>query len=448
MSMAEDEILERNLERLIRRGALRLTKVEIAEARNRFLYEARGLSPHRWGWLAPAAAILVFGTITWLVLEAPVSLRPGAVLQDPESWERQSWEAAYVKANQAKTPDEEWKWIRQGLLTLIEGSRQHPQDPYIAYILGNTLIHKATWKEGVFQQSFLARVESDQELQSALQNGAVNPQPLTAFSLAILWLRRSLDYVQQCKNRQFETQLGFILHASSLDTWIYIAMYYQAYYFWRQGKSVDAATWFRDALQHVRGIPQRHPGVSPLITDYAFLCEHLAHAAENPPTTRDERMEQLETLTAVLLKVPRRDFGYLLEDLSVLKRELGGDAFEFNDSPDFASLLQWDKTIEATLAPSDDVDAFSALPRPPAKGLFRVEFQIKPTGSSLKVTLWTAKDGLLLQPTPSLVVQPDVWHKITGFTDSALGATLTVEPQERSAAASYQLRWSQSETEK
>ncbi|MBI2931575.1 MAG: hypothetical protein HYY16_07970 [Planctomycetes bacterium] len=393
--------------------------------------------------------------------------------RNPEVWSNQAWNAAYNIANNVRDPEEQWKWIRTGLEKLMEGATQLNDDPYLKYQIGYTLVNKATWSDGVFQEPYTSRFVADLDLQRLLRCGRPSDRAMTPFEAAIPWFEAAIEDLNRMKTEQrwryyratsgkatedrdyHTTQVGLNIHPSSADGFIYWAKLYNAFYYWRQKRADKAAEWFRAASAHARLYRKRYRSSSPIFDDYAVMCDRLARASEMPAEAREERRLLLETLTPVLVEAGNKDCGYLRVDLSALKQEMGGDGFEFNDCVDCSRKVEFEEVIEATIAPGADVDFFEGSIRPAGEdpGTFpphRVAFQIKKDGDlDLKATLW-AFQGVspLLRPVATRELRENRWEEIEGITEVAGHFEVSVEALDPSAKARnpvYLLRWSLAE---
>jgi len=234
---------------------------------------------------------------------------------------------------------------------------------------------------------------------------------------------------------------------------------------WKRGRPEEAARWFRAAAEHARRVLDRYQPRMLIYKDYLALTEKLVVMAENPARTLEEKERMLALLSPALEASGLKDYNYLYEELSAIKKELGGDAFEFNDGLEQVKPVDFERVYSATLVPAGDVDQYFGVVRAPDEPVsheghahepgeehdrpafppHRVGFQVKKDGDvDLKVELWTFKKRLL-QPWGSIEVRGNRWEEIEGITDTAGHFVLRVQaldPAARGQKPAYLLRWS------
>ncbi len=382
--------------------------------------------------------------------------------RNPEAWAYLGWDAAYNIANQLRTEeDEEFaaqleqvvkqggpqaaeaavrlkklrdtirtkneqyrRWIQEGLLRLLEGSRHLPDDPYLKAEIGKTLQTKASFEVGIFDHQFLQAVEDDKVLQEALGDGVARGRPLTALELSEIWYRKggetlerqirkgefhlyrtiaeSLMRAQEGERQHHTTQMGGNYDRGAFVGFQFVARYLHGCLFWRralQSKDaaaaramlLDAGESFRHAQDRAAVYRKEHstsrPGRRDLHDARVDLCQGMAdlsaEAAQLPwPLEAADRAQLLARLELIRWNpvdrtappdqaVPPVDDRHVLHLMSALKRSLGGDAWEYNDDR-YAlyrgNLLMTGQRADATIGPTlDDADWYHFYAAKPAE---------------------------------------------------------------------------------
>lgn len=312
---------------------------------------------------------------------AAAALREAAREMEPDRRRLAEERAAYIEGLVAERRPERLKWIRRGLLKLVEGSRHLPEDPYLKFQIGLTLQQKACPNDGEFDPLILQLVESDPELRAALDPGAARPR--TALEISEAWFEatlRDLETLRKEKRFRFyqnlverltyagsrpddadyaTTQMGLNIHPLSIAGFRYQVGFRQAMLRWNRwldgaattdpAASRRALVEIRDSLEQAAVRAERvltYWGASAIFGQYAHMCRQLRGAADaqisavdggRPPTSR----EMLDLLIAARSRFQSADLdlGYALSLMSRLRRSLGGDEAEWNDDMDAATPL-------------------------------------------------------------------------------------------------------------
>jgi hypothetical protein len=308
-------------------------------------------------------------------------------------------------------------WVKRGLLMLVEGCRHMPDDPYLRYDIGHTLWTKSAWTAGILDRQFMGAVEEDDELQKVLGPGLEPGRRRTTFELAVPWFEQGKATLEKLiRNRGFRvfytlaeefsrpreeerrhhtTQVG-----RNLDVAAYVGALQQVEYLngvlkWYRaldaepgtaarllkeaasgfGRSADLAMEFRrDHSPIPRTERDLHDVRAELCRALAALCADQADLPQ-PMTEKDRaavlsRCENLWWSPVDREKqIPPADDRYVSDYMGVLKRSLGGDAWEYNDDRlalERADYLAKGQFADATIAPDlSDIDWYHFYAAPP-----------------------------------------------------------------------------------
>ena len=297
-------------------------------------------------------------------------------------WDFLAWDVAYNIAygERHSTEDEWWRWIRYGFLKMKEGADANKKSPYLRYMLGFMLDHKASWEGGRFQMDYITAFEKDLELQAKLIGKKVD-KPLSPFEFAIEWYKEAKDvlaeYRKRTGRRYYAFKGGVAVHSLTLDIYIKECFYYQAMLCWQRGDFRGATTWLDKALEHANYILKQYgeDGVSPIHRRYPNFFSRLreilpaAEAADKKETLLADKANVLSLLEQLLKDFATFDNFYVHTFVSDMKKSLGGDEYEFNDATYCAIGLTRDRVIYSTIAPMRlDVDYYSIYVASPEKG--------------------------------------------------------------------------------
>jgi hypothetical protein len=320
--------------------------------------------------------------------------------RNEEVWTHLAWDLAYNVAGGAETKDEEWKWIRYGFLRQKDAINIMNTSPYQKWEMAWMLYQKATWEIGRFQEDYLSRFLIDKELQIKLSEKTIPKQGfLTPFEIAIGWLEKAkIDLAQHKKKKgsdYYRAPMGLYIHNKVVDNSIRECYLYQIMFWWLREKNIDETIkWLKKAISHVEdmaSIYQRRLFDEKYVGFFNELKE-IIPVFEKGINSLDikEQIKSLGYLENLLLKYETLDSFYIYDFVSKRKKAMGGDIYEFNDGPIFASPIREGQSISANIAPSsDDKDYFSLyIPAPEKKDETFVPKSVK-----LEIIV---KDGLMV----------------------------------------------------
>ena len=144
-----------------------------------------------------------------------------AVLQPRNDEVRQllSWDIGFNIA-ETVNPKDRWDWERIGLRTALKGVSDLPNSVYLKWELAQTHLYKQSIPEdGEFDRRFIDLVMGDRELQDLLQDRPGLP-PVSPFELALLWMTKAKDQLNQQFGGYYRTQVGRSLNPYWADGFI------------------------------------------------------------------------------------------------------------------------------------------------------------------------------------------------------------------------------------
>ncbi|HKS16687.1 MAG TPA: hypothetical protein VJU16_05195, partial [Planctomycetota bacterium] len=376
--------------------------------------------------------------------------------RNPEAWAFMGWDASGNIANQFRTEDDEEElrirratepkseqvknrilrleknilekdqkyraWVKRGFLTLAEGSRHMPEDPYLQCDIGQTLWTKSAWGPGVLDRQFLQAVEDDDDLQRVLGEG-LPPARRTAYELSEIWFAKGQATLERLikagrfrvyrtlaetmsrrddeERRHHTTQMGRNIDLASCTGAIHQVRYLDGILKWNRARNADPATArelllkasesFAKAAEQARLYRRLYSSILPELRamhdSRADLCEGLsklcADQADLPhPIADAEKAKLLARLELIWWspvdrdappekQVPPTDDRYVVDYMGWLKQSLGGDGYEYNDfryALDRGNQLFKDARADATIGPEPtDVDWYHFYAAPPVK---------------------------------------------------------------------------------
>ena len=380
--------------------------------------------------------------------------------RNPEAWAFMGWDASGNIANQFRTEEEEQlarglqeriaaggpdadkararleklrtiivekdkkyrAWVKRGFLTLAEGSRHLPDDPYLQCDIGQTLWTKSAWAPGVLDRQFLLAIEQDDDLQKVLGEG-LPPGRKTAYELSEAWflkgqatlerlikegrfrvyrtLAETMSRPDEGERRHHTTQVGRNIDLASCAGAIHTVRYLDGVLKWRRARVASpseapallrrASESFAKAADQAKLYRKLYsitePGLRGMHDSRADLCEGLAKfcadQAELPhPIPEAERAKLLARLEMIWWspvdrnappekQVPPTDDRYVLDYLGWLKQSLGGDGYEYNDlrfALHIGNQLVKGVRADATIGPgTTDVDWYQFYAAPAKK---------------------------------------------------------------------------------
>lgn len=310
-------------------------------------------------------------------------------------------------------------WVKRGLLMLEEACRHMPDDPYLRYEIGATLWTKSAWTAGVLDRQFMSAVEDDDDLQRILGQG-LDPRRRTTFELAVPWFEKGKatlgKLIRERRFRVFQTlaeemsrppeqdrqhhttQVGRNIDAAAFVGALFLMEYLNGVLKWYRAFDAgpeaaprlleEASGSFRRAVGHAVNFRRNHSPVAPtqrtLYDARRELCLALADLCSDQaklphPVSDKDRAALLSRIEGLWWspvdrkqQVDPADDRYVSNHMGMLKRSLGGDAWEYNDDRQAlhrGNLLGAGEHADATIGPGlDDVDWYHFYAAPPRGG--------------------------------------------------------------------------------
>ncbi|OHB74751.1 MAG: hypothetical protein A2Z34_06445 [Planctomycetes bacterium RBG_16_59_8] len=305
------------------------------------------------------------------IIELLVHLQP----RNEETWSFLGWDLAFNLARMSRNPKEEWGYIRAGIERLLEGVQVNQNSVKLKYDIAETLYYKACWDPGRFQRKYLDLYAADREFQRMVLGG--EPESDLPFEPARRWYRLTREKIQEldragdlesARLRQVATASGLLLSDSTMDIFIKETWFAEAMKRWNDGDYDLAEKPLGKAIETIDDILRMYRKESiptemlgKMREAYSDIRAAIPLVRQRTATrSKEDLIALLDRMEPVIAKYGNLEGGYILEWLSPLKREAGGDRHEFNDNFDTARWLNPGKPIKAfSIAPTaEDVDLF------------------------------------------------------------------------------------------
>lgn len=296
--------------------------------------------------------------------------------RNEETWCYLGWDLAYNLAGMAPTPEEKWRYIREGLDRLMEGARINTNSVKILFDIASTLSFKATWQEGVFQHGYLESYAGDREFQRRLLGR--DPDSTLPFEASRHWFLKAREKIRELSRKKgiegarlshTVSASGLALTDSTMDISIIETEYYEAMFHWHRGEYDKAAAPLERAIRGIDDLLRTYgdDAISSLLFRkkkalFTAILDAIPLVRENMRTPSPRALiEILGILEPAYLANAKTDGGYVYGWLSTVKQRAGGDVHEINDDLFSCRVLEPRRPIgRCTIAPTPgDVDVFA-----------------------------------------------------------------------------------------
>jgi hypothetical protein len=371
-----------------------------------------------------------------------------AVLQprNPEVWAQQAQDAGWNIANGIRDKTRKWEWIREAVKTLDKGRRQLPDNPYLKFEMARILFQKPTVRDGHYDWWYLDQVKNDAGMQALLRRTEKPERAKSAFELADDYLADAANDVRGLKERNgfryYTSHTGYNLSLSTLEGYRRLCRFHEGNTQWRRGNRAAAAEAYRSAAAQAAIVFKEH-GLG-IYDDYGRIDAACAEVASKDDGTDPARV--LGGLLGVLKGARRLDFEFVSTFAGELRKLLGGDGWEYNDSYEYSVDLPFRRGLEANLAGLADEDWYCvAVPGKPGEfGLETVKVQVQNGGAAPIVVEWITPQGGMKAETRQELKPGEAWE-LPATVDRHGNYFVRVAPAAPLAAGAnsvYRLAWS------